>query len=333
MARLASDAKMGFYPTPLETLDYISRFIGVNDEERNIKLLDPCCGNGKALHDLAVEIGWSARPATYGVEQDAERAIAASGSVKNVVNSSTFDVRINPLGCMGLLWLNPPYGSDGIERYEMRFLKHSIKWLCEAGILVYLVPESLFEREKDRQWIAQNFYDCQVFRFHREDYPRFRQAVLIGKKRAKLGEGEIPPPPYPHIEDKSPSWDDPDPPPFTIPETDGPDVFQGSDAVTDEEVSSNRSRLIEEVVKITGNGEGIGKIKPLLPLRKGHLVALLTAGFLDGRIETPEGPIWLRGFSDRVSSTRVEENKEITRYTYSVGIRVIEQGGSWYDIK
>lgn len=331
MARLASDAKMGFYPTPSQTLDHISRYLEA-EGEGNIKLLDPCCGEGRALHDLAVNLGWSASPVTYGVEQDSERAVAASGSLKEIVNSSIFDVRINPLGCMGLLWLNPPYGSDGIERYEMRFLKHSIKWLCKDGILVYLVPEPLFEREKDRQWIAQNFYDCQVFRFHSEEYPRFKQAFLIGKKRAKLGEGEIPPPPYPYIEDKSPSWDD-SAPPFTIPETDGPDVFQGSDAVTDEEVSSNRSRLIEEVVKITGNGEGIGKIKPLLPLRKGHLVALLTAGFLDGRIETPEGSIWLRGFSDRVSSTRVEDDKQITRYTYSVGIRVIEQGGQWYDIK
>jgi len=328
MARLASDAKMGFYPTPLETLDEISRFL--EGDRGDVKLLDPCCGDGKALHEIAFSIGWPANPVTYGVEQDAERAIAASGSLKEIINSSTFDARINPLGCMGLLWLNPPYGSDGIERYEMKFLKHSIKWLCENGILIFLVPEPLLEREKDRQWIAQNFYDCRVFRFHREDYPRFKQAVLIGKKRAKLGEGEIPPPPYPHIEDVQLSEDDP---PFTIPVTDGPDVFQGSDAVTDEEVSSNRSRLIEEVVKITGNGEGIGKIKPLLPLRKGHLVALLTAGFLDGRIESPEGSIWLRGFSDRVSSTRVEDDKEITRYTYSVGIRVIEQGGKWYDIK
>ncbi len=326
MARLASDAKMGFYPTPSQTLDEISKFLKVERGGRRINLLDPCCGEGKALREIANFLEWSARPITYGVEQDTERAVAASQSLKEVVNGSTFEVRINPLGCMGLLWLNPPYGSDGVERYEMRFLKHTIKWLCEGGILVYLVPEPLFENEKDRQWIAQNFYDCQVFRFHREEYPRFKQVVLIGKKRAKLGEGEIPPPPYPFISDRYDS-------PFTIPETNGPDVFQGSDAVTDEEVLLNRSRLIEEVVKITGNGEGIGKIKPLLPLRKGHLVALLTAGFLDGRIETPEGPIWLRGFSDRVSSTRVEGEKEITRYTYSVGIRVLEQGGQWYDIK
>jgi len=330
MARLASDAKMGFYPTPSQTLDHISRYLEAK-RGGGINLLDPCCGEGKALREIAVSLEWSARPVTYGVEQDTERVVAASQFLKDVVNGSIFEVRINPLGCMGLLWLNPPYGSEGGERYEMKFLKHSIKWLCENGILVYLVPEPLFEREKDRQWIAQNFYDCRVFRFHSEEYPRFKQAVLIGKKRAKLGEGEIPPPPYPCIDDVQLSEDDS--PPFIIPETDGPDVFQGSDTVTDEEVLLNRSRLIEEVVKITGNGEGIGKIKPLLPLRKGHLVALLTAGFLDGRIEAPEGSIWLRGFSDRVSSTRVEDDKEITRYTYQVGIRVLDQGGNWYDIK
>lgn len=327
MARLASDAKMGYYPTPYETLRVISRFLNIN-YEGSVYLLDPCCGEGEALWEIANPFGW--RATSYGVELDAKRVVGASGVLSHVVQCSTFDVRINPLGCMGLLWLNPPYGSEGGERYEMKFLKHSAKWLCKDGVVVYLVPEPLLEKEKDRQWIAQNFYDCQVFRFHREDYPRFKQVVLFGKKREGVtSDGlRIPPPPYSHIEDVTMCDIC-----YTIPVTDGPEVFQGSDSVTDEEVLSNRSRLIEEVAKITGSIEGIGKIHPLLPLRKGHLVALLTAGFLDGRIETSDGAIWVKGFTDRVSSVRIEDDKEITRHTYSVGIRVIEQGGSWYDIK
>jgi hypothetical protein len=85
--------------------------------------------------------------------------------------------------------------------------------------------------------------------------------------------------------------------------------------------------------KLFGNEDGLRSIKPLLPLRKGHLVALLTAGLLDGRVDTPEGPIWIKGFSERTSFTRVEDDKEITCSTYSVGIRVLEKGGKWYDIR
>lgn len=324
MARLASDAKMGYYPTPSQTLDQISRFLEAGREETN--LLDPCCGEGEALYSLVLSLG---QVSTYGVEQDAERAVKASGLIDRVVQGSIFDVRINPLGSMGLLWLNPPYGSEGGERFEMRFLKHSVKWLCQDGILVFLVPESLFDREKDRQWITQNFYYCRIFRFHREGYPRFKQVVLIGKRRAVVGEGEIPPPPYPHIEDEESSLDSP----YMVPRTDGPQVFQGTDSVTNEEVLSNRSRLILEVMKLMENEDGLRKIRPLLPLRKGHLVTLLTAGFLDGRVETSEEPIWIKGFSDRTSFTRTEDDKEITCNTYSVGIRVLEEGGKWYDIQ
>jgi hypothetical protein len=75
-------------------------------------------------------------------------------------------------------------------------------------------------------------------------------------------------------------------------------------------------------------------LSPLLPLRKGHLTSLLTAGILDGVVDTVDGPMILKGFSDRSKSTYYEDDKEITHDTFSVGIRVIEPfKGVWYDIK
>jgi hypothetical protein len=142
-----------------------------------------------------------------------------------------------------------------------------------------------------------------------------------------VGEGEMPSPPYSYIEDTDLDSQ------FLIPSTEEPRVFQGTDSVTDEEVLSNRSQLILEVMKLMKNEDGLRKIKPLLPLRKGHLVTLLTAGFLDGRVETSEEPIWIKGFSDRTSCVRTEDDKEITCNTYSIGIRVLEKGGKWYDIQ
>ena len=72
---------------------------------------------------------------------------------------------------MGLLWLNPLYNSENGERTEMKFLKHSIKWLCYHGILVFIVPEHILEREKDRVWIGQHFSDITFLRLDRDDYP------------------------------------------------------------------------------------------------------------------------------------------------------------------
>lgn len=327
MARLASEAKMGYYPTPDETLEKIISYLRVSYgfDSEGVHLLDPCCGEGEALQEIANAIGWRAK--TYGVELDADRVICAGSVLRHVIHGSLFEVRINPLGCMGLLWLNPPYGSEASERYEMKFLKHSVKWLCEHGILAFLVPESILGNEKNRFWISQNFYGCRVYRFTRKDYSRFNQVVLLGRKKTNAGGEEIAPPPYPHIEDVEVDIV------YSIPETKGPEVFQGADTFTDEEILVNRSRMINEIQRLIGEKRGIREITPLLPLRKGHLVALLTAGFLDGKIETLEGPIWVKGYSDRVVFKWTEDDREITRHTYSVGIRVLEEKGVWYDIK
>jgi hypothetical protein len=210
----------------------------------------------------------------------------------------------------------------------MKFLKHSHKWLCPDGVLVFLVPELIFLYEKHRNWIGQHFHDTKVVRATRKDYPAFKQVVLFGKKRKERREsGSVPSPPYPFIEDAEPTS-------YDIPLTDGPAIFQGTDTVTDEEIISHWPHLVREIESICRRSEKTTQLSPLLPLRKGHLTSLLTAGILDGKVETADGPMILKGFSDRTQSTYCEDDKEITHDTFSVGIRVIEPvRGVWYDIK
>jgi hypothetical protein len=111
-------------------------------------------------------------------------------------------------------------------------------------------------------------------------------------------------------------------------------VFQGTDTITDEEVLNHWPNVVREIESISRRCDGTKQLSPLLPLRKGHLISLLTAGILDGKVDTVDGPMILKGFSDRVESKYYEDDKEITHDTFSVGIRVIEpQKGVWYDIK
>jgi hypothetical protein len=335
MARLASEAKMGFYPTPERSLEEITEWIEIGEGNSRIQmnsedgaafhLLDPCCGDGEALQHV---VRFTRKTVTWGIELDIERAMEASNILDTVIQCSIFDARINPLGSVGLLWLNPPYSTEDRERVEMKFLRHSMKWLVTDGVLIFIIPETILD-ERNLNWIGQHFSDITVMRLHREDYPQFRQAVLYGKKREKrVEEPEITPSlSYPHIEDREPRS-------YSVPPTDGPKVFQGSDAVTDDEIQRNHPRLLEEIRRLTGSEAGVEAVSPLFPLRKGHLVALITAGLLDGKIQTADGGfILVKGFSERVSHTRIEDNKEITRHTYAVGIRVMEQGGRWYDIR
>ena len=244
------------------------------------------------------------------------------------MQGSILDARINPLGSVGLLYLNPPYDWDDGERLEMKFLKHAHKWLCTDGVLVFLVPELIFHYEKHRSWIGQYFYDIRIVRVTKADYPAFKQVVLFGKKRKERHEtGTVMSPSYPYIEDAEASS-------YAVPLTTGPGVFQGTDTVTDEEVAGHWPHVVREIESICRRSDTTTQLSPLLPLRKGHLTSLLTAGILDGKVETADGPMILKGFSDRAKSTYYEDDKEIIHDTFSVGIRVIEPlRGVWYDIK
>jgi len=341
MARLAAKEKMGFYPTPQDTLQTIARKILNKKDGRysssKVHLLDPCCGDGQALSKVW---GWQIPAVNWGVELDVERTTEACLHLKNVVQSSIYDVNIGPDGCMGLLWLNPPYdSSEGRERDEMRFLKQSIKWLCSDGVMVFIVPERIFEQEKNRIWISSWFEDCSLFRIVEEEFGRFKQAVLFGRKRVVRNNKppDLPCSPYPYLPQHY-SIECRELPSYLIPATEGPKVFRGKSFVSDEDIIAAGPGTEDMIKNLILNGSVIeGSLSPLFPLRKGHLVALITAGFLNGKVSVGPGEddfILIKGYSERKSSTHIEDDKEITTNTYSVGVRVLDPSiDNFYDIE
>ncbi|MCD4830951.1 MAG: DUF6094 domain-containing protein, partial [Anaerohalosphaeraceae bacterium] len=50
MARLASQEKMGYYPTPVNVVEDLKKIINIQPKA---KLLDTCCGEGQALKIIA----------------------------------------------------------------------------------------------------------------------------------------------------------------------------------------------------------------------------------------------------------------------------------------
>ena len=314
MARLESNSKMGFYPTPETTLEHLKKWISC---DKGTHILDPCCGTGDAL----ARIAGSAR--TYGIELDRDRGEMAGKVLVSFAEGSLLSARINPLASMGLLFLNPPYDTVDGERVELQFLKHAHKWLVHGGVLVFIVPERVLSGERCRRWIGHRYEDIRIVRVAKNDYPRFSQVILFGRKRPEGPAGT-----FPLVGDYI---DYEHPQPYTVPPTTGPAIFQGDVCLTDDEIAANWPKLIRILGEIGHDNGTAAQLSPILPLRKGHMVSLLTSGVLDGAIETAVGPLIIKGFSDRVETSIIDEEHEIIRNTFTVGIRVIE-GGRWYDI-
>jgi hypothetical protein len=84
MARSVAKLKMGFYPLPVSEgakLRQLLTFTGP------ASVVDPCVGQGVALNLITQ----GADVCRYGVELDAERALAASSTGIETIQGNTFD--------------------------------------------------------------------------------------------------------------------------------------------------------------------------------------------------------------------------------------------------
>jgi len=139
MARSVARLKMGYYPLPEREGARIRELLTFTGPA---SVIDPCVGQGTAL-DLVTR---GADVRRYGVELDAERALAASALGIKTTQGNTFDTIAKP-ETFSLLYLNPPYDSEigpiANSRMERLFLEHTFRWLVMEGVLVLVIP---FER-------------------------------------------------------------------------------------------------------------------------------------------------------------------------------------------
>lgn len=334
MARLASQAKMGFYPTPPFSLGRIMEWLEAADADKDIQLLDPCAGDGTALSRLAD--GLSRYAVTWGIELDIERAITAAALITHLIQGSALRADVSP-GSFGLLFLNPPYDQQARRlRAEQAFLRHTVPWLTPGGVLVFIVPERLLADPATAMWIGQRFTDLRVRRLHSADYPRFKQVVLFGVKRPEAVEPVLaellPPPPWPYLNEAVPDRR------YRVPSSPPPAVFQPGELVSEAAIRQDAPALRAELATLLADDRLTGPCnRPLLPLRRGHLVALLTAGVLDGRLTAADGDeLVIKGYTARQETVRVDEERrrEIVTDSYAVGIRVLNlTKGTMYDIR
>ena len=147
-------------------------------------LLDPCCGCGKALRQIAQGNNCYA----YGVELDESRAEEAQTRLHRVGFGSFFYSRISR-EAFHLLFLNPPYlsvlnESGGKSRHEKRFLIESFPALAYGGLLIYVIPYYRLTPDICRV-LVDNFSDLTVWRFSDAEFKKFKQVAVFGVRKRK----------------------------------------------------------------------------------------------------------------------------------------------------
>jgi Uncharacterised methyltransferase family (DUF6094) len=181
MARSIARLKMGYYPLPEREGAKLCTLLVFNGPA---SVVDPCAGQGTALNLLTQ----GANVRRYGVELDAERALASKASGIQTTQGNAFDAAVKPES-FSLLYLNPPYdseiGSIANRRMEALFLEHTYRWLVMEGVLVLVIP---FERLQDCAGIlSSHFARLTVLRMTDEDSVQYRQIAVLGLRRDVRG--------------------------------------------------------------------------------------------------------------------------------------------------
>jgi tRNA1(Val) A37 N6-methylase TrmN6 len=306
-SRLAHNfVKNGYYPTDEVTLGRILQALDAPADR--IAILDPCCGEGGALADLRthlVELG--SEPMAYGVEYDSGRAANARQWLDVVAHADIADMAIK-VRQFGLLFLNPPYGdlvgdqaqldtaAGGRKRLEKLFYRTAHPWLAHDGVLVLIVPHTVFDAEFAHM-VAKSYRDVRVYMAPEQ---QFKQCVLFGIKRRHdrldldlarqleaMGTGQLPPELPEH-------WSAPL---YQVPKCPLDAIHFVASRITGEGLQHElakqaRSTLWPQFEQHFG-GQVQTHRRPLRALRDWHLALALAAGQISGVVHSRDGRILL----------------------------------------
>ncbi len=314
MARLASMARMGYYPTPETLTPIIIKFLK-RDQPGLLRIFDPCAGEGTAIHT----IGEYLQAETYGIELDQERGKTAQQKLTKGLISDYQSAWITH-HFTSLLYLNPPYDwaareveIEQSERYERTFLRDTVKYLMPQGILVYLIPLRRLDRPIARM-LAYRFEDIRLYKFPQNLYQKFKQIVLFGKAKktplidddvcnflTNAGTGKVQVPFLPEEPDFFYKVQcSPNPKNF---------IFRTS-KIDPEELEKEilQYGLFEELVQMITPLSMVERFKAIMPLRHGHLAQLIACGFINGVVfdKNHKNPLIVKGITKKIVESRIE---------------------------
>ena len=315
MARLQAVAQALYYPTPPAVAASIARHLAAPTgmgAGHVLRALDPCAGTGAALATIAGEIGAE----TFGIEIHEGRAQEARNRLDRVLHTSAFTVRLGH-GAFSLLYCNPPYDQTGEgRRLEHVFLTNLTRALAPRGVLVFVVPQQ--QLALSSRYLASHYDGFRPYRFPDPDYARFSQVVLFATRKARAGHD-------PAAQAQLEAWADDDLPVLAggpgeggvipVPALRRGDVLFATlffDPVEAAAEARRRGAWTQPAFADQVWPPDERPVRPLMPLRKGHLAQLIAAGLLNNLALESDGRLLLVKGGTRKELVPVESDDEDT---------------------
>lgn len=181
---LVNDSKLGAYYTDT---DHCRRIGNLFSFPENFCVLEPSIGDGSAVQAVLGTSGGS----LFGVEVN-EKTVQdlTERNVCEFLLQADFlkGVKISNKA-FSFCFSNPPYGDDpdAKKRLEQEFLEKTFGYLAAGAVYALVIPYYVLKDERFSKCYAARFSPLAVYRFDDKVYQRFKQIVVIGKRRESLG--------------------------------------------------------------------------------------------------------------------------------------------------
>jgi SAM-dependent methyltransferase len=290
---LAAQIRIGYYPAAPGAIDAMLRHL---DAAPGATVLDPCCGKGAALGQLAR--GLRIPPGdVYGIELDAGRAGAAREAIPgaNILGPASFAATRISYNGFSLAYVNPPFDDEigGGGRIEATFLYRATALLKPGGVLALVLPERTFGHSEGIRGHLDAYYeDPEVYRFPEAHRP-YRELCVLGVKRAR------PMPPRGYTGRWEHRWERWRVDAYTaLPELGAGPRLTIPPGLTPrwwEQADYTEAQLVEAIERSPLNQlleppKPRPMPSPPLSLGEGHIGLLLVSGHINGLLEPPGGP-------------------------------------------
>jgi hypothetical protein len=302
--RLEAQKKLGFYPAPPPVIALIASHLQADPQA---VALDPCAGEGEAIHQLTRGLGIP-ETRVLAIELDEARGNATRERLAGgrVLAPANFLATATTPGCVSLAYVNPPFDHEatGGRREETSFLIQVSRLLKPRGILVAILPERTATRDEVTRHIETYYEEVELFKFP-NPHRSYAEVVIFARRRR----GFVMPEPHSDsfiVQARQPwlwktvgaipgaqsTWE--------VPAGDLPRRFEKIGPTHAELLAMlNDSDLARAIF---GEPPPVSPPQPGLPVRKGQLILTLVAGGLDGPVRRlgGEAPHIIRGSTHKI---------------------------------
>jgi hypothetical protein len=346
--RLAGEAQLGYYPTPLAIAQILAQGFRPPMDSRLWTALDPFCADGLALSAFHA-------PLSYGSDLDSGRIAQAQSRLTEAIVADAWSLKTRSRQT-SLVLLNPPYMLDPVSRVrqEIRALSTFTPWVHPQGWLILIVPRSVLLSSLDALDTLLTVRAC--WRFPDPDYAVYGQVIVIGQPRHSADKPNdwthwLSPRHRPQSAPASDavywppsaySWPEPLPsslsPQWSLPSTSGYHLVATNPAPDTLAPFLADSAVWSTLRTQTAPPPSLSLDDPIhtpLTLHKGHLATLLTAGRLTGVIGEGALRHLVKGRTVPYTVVTYEDDKKrVEESRYRIELTTVHPDGtiqSWHD--